>query len=154
MGLLLTFVSEHLRPPRAEEAEHVEQVMEMVRRRLGTINALVEDRMKHISSQLEEHADYTLICPDCRQGALVVGEWPEWPTCLFCLQKFASSNEAALRWGWEFVGHPEDGDWDLRECPACTDPALLWPVTTVASPDEDVALCFNCRAVYTEVKDQ
>ncbi|MBQ1117004.1 hypothetical protein ACFRMO_25325 [Streptomyces anulatus] len=155
LGLLLTFVSEHLRPPQATETAFVELVMEEVRGRLGAINALVEERMKQISSRLTEYADYTVICPDCRQCALVVGESPEWPTCLFCLQKFAASQEAALRWGWEVLGDPEHVDWYVDDC-GCTEGAgsLLWPVNTAASPVEDVALCFSCGAVYAEVKDR
>lgn len=152
LGLLLTFVSEHLRPPQVTEAAYVKLVMEEVRGRLGAINALVADRMKQISGQLTEHAAYTVICPDCRQSALVVGEWP---TCLFCLQKFAAPQEAALRWGWEALGDPEHVDWYVDDCD-CTEGAgsLVWPVNTVASPVEDVALCFSCRAVYVEVKDR
>ncbi|MEU9529643.1 MULTISPECIES: hypothetical protein [Streptomyces] len=155
LSLLLTFVSEHLRPPQATETAFVELVMEEVRGRLGTINALVEDRMKQISGQLTEHANYTVVCPDCRQCALVVGEWPEWPTCLFCLQKFAASQEAALRWGWEVLGDPEYVDWYVDDCD-CTEGAgsWLWPVNTATSPVEDVALCFSCRATYVEVKAQ
>lgn len=77
------------------------------------------------------------------------------PTCLFCLQKFAASQEAALRWGWEVLGDPEHVDWYVDDC-GCTEGAgsLLWPVNTAASPIEDVALCFSCGAVYAEVKDR
>ncbi|WP_328690742.1 hypothetical protein OG879_28945 [Streptomyces caniferus] len=154
LDLLITFISEHLQPTEGKEAPHVETAMRELRGRLGRVQKLVDKRMNGLAQQLQEHADYTVICPECRQDALVVGQSP---ACLFCLQTYNAPREAALRWGESIVGGgADDVDWSLEDCTACSaSDTLPIPIDLFyLFPEEDRLLCFACRAVYTHSEDQ
>lgn len=149
LSFLLTFVTKHLLPSLGEGDSWMVGKVGSYWMRLADLQAVVDERMKQLSVQLKPHADYTVICPDCRQPAMIPGEAP---TCLFCLQEFGSSENAALNWGYAVLGDPEYGpDWFVDDCHCGAENSLLFPVTTVGiGASEDVALCFACRAVHRE----
>ncbi|MFD7262678.1 hypothetical protein [Streptomyces sp. NPDC059874] len=74
LGFLLDFIPTHLYDPRSPSqfgAEYMEN-MERIRERLGRIDSLVKDRMGDVNAALQGMAHRTVLCPHCRQYAVVI----------------------------------------------------------------------------------
>ncbi|WP_158678609.1 hypothetical protein [Streptomyces sulphureus] len=151
LSFLLAFVTKQLVPRLGDDDSWMARKVDDYWLQLADLQAVVEERMKGLSGQLQQHAEYTVWCPDCRQPAFIPGETP---TCLFCLQEFDDPENATLDWGYGILGDPDYGpDWFVDNCHCGVENTLVFPVTTVGiGPGEDVALCFACRAVYREEK--
>lgn len=146
LGFLLDFVPLHLHPVLSSEAQFVEETMEDVRQKLRDIEALVKNRMQELKGPLNELGDRTVICPECRQWALVVGDGDP-VTCRFCLVAL-DLNDAVILYWMDVLN--EDESLAPVDCPTCdTEKAITW-VSTASNKTEEVALCFQCGALYTK----
>lgn len=143
LGFLLTFITQELKPVLSSELMEVGEAMYTLRTKLSSIESLVEDRMNTLSGELGPVAHRTVVCPDCRQWALVVGEIPV--VCRFCLQKFDTAVFAEADYVLEVLGERDDHEY--RSCPGCADRSfghMVVGARTAKAPDTDVALCFSC----------
>lgn len=144
LGFLLDFVPVHLHPLLSSEAQFVEETMEAVRQKLRDIEALVKSRMQELTGELNGLKDRTVICPECRQWALVVGGGDP-VGCRFCMTALDPVDAAILYWV-DILGQDESiGNVD---CPECGTAATVMLVSTAADKAVDVALCFQCGTVY------
>ena len=144
LGFLLDFVPLHLHPVLSSEAQLVEDTMEAVREKLRDIEALVKNRMQELTGVLSGHEDRTVICPQCRQWALVVGGGDP-VTRRFCLAFLAPIDAVILYW-MDILG--QDEYLGAVDCPTCnTEDVVVW-VTTAADKTAEVGLCFQCGVVY------
>jgi hypothetical protein len=143
LSFLVDFVPRHLYPVLSNEAAEVATTMEAVREKLRGIQALVTERMQDLASDLDEVAERTVICPSCRQFALVAGETPV--ACRFCLRTFDTPTDAAVAY-WEDVLY-EDESSGLENCAVCKQQAVI-EVVTREDTLSDVLLCFCCGSTY------
>ncbi|MFE0654640.1 hypothetical protein ACFVZH_39675 [Streptomyces sp. NPDC059534] len=144
LGFLIDFTIKHLHPSLSREAHHVAETMENLRGQLRNIEALVKDRMKQLSGDLSLLADRTVICPDCRQWAFVVGG--EVPSCRFCLQEWENPFDAAFN----FVVTTGEEEYQLNNCRACDgEETLVLGISVAQEKETDIGICFNCAEVYT-----
>ncbi|MGW7314828.1 hypothetical protein [Streptomyces sp. NPDC054865] len=147
LSFLLTFIHRHLQPRLSSEGPGVMRTMDTLRMKLSDIQALVKDRMNELSGELAPLVDRTVLCPDCRQWALVVGE--ENPACRFCMQDFGDPLNAAANYGWQVLG---EDNFSMTRCPACTRAQVIIGASTASSKDVEIGLCFGCAEVYVESK--
>ncbi|MFJ4932123.1 hypothetical protein [Streptomyces sp. NPDC088736] len=77
-------------------------------------------------------------------GFMLVGE--ESPHCRFCLRSYESVHEAVEAY-WEDIYLGEFAETP-QDCPECKTSSAVALVSTGADPLTEVALCFNCAAVY------
>lgn len=139
LGHTVAFVDEHLAPLGAEDAD----VMEEIRRLLGTFEKFVQDRWKEIENDVQERGKQTTVveCPRCSQEALLIDGGP---LCQFCAYK-ADPNEAADEYLTNVMGLSEyaivkgGGEWPRYECPDCEMEAM------VARDDDYVCFCCGRR---------
>ncbi|MFE3410515.1 hypothetical protein ACFXMT_19975 [Streptomyces mirabilis] len=144
LSFLVDFVPKQLQPKLSRDVDEVIRTMTAVRKRLNDISALVSGRMQDLTSELKPVAERTVICATCRQMALVVGE--ESPHCRFCLRSYESVHEAVEAY-WEDICLGEFAEAP-QDCPECKTRFVVALVSTRADPLTEVALCFNCAAVY------
>ncbi|MGW3059459.1 hypothetical protein ACWC98_26460 [Streptomyces goshikiensis] len=143
LSFLLTFITRELKPVLTSEVREVGEAMYMLRTKSSSIDSLVKDRMNSLSGELETVAGRTVVCPDCRQWALVVGETPVF--CRFCLQTFGPTIMAEADYVLEVLG--EKGHREHRGCPECVGSGhVVVGARTARNPDTEVALCFQCGA--------
>jgi hypothetical protein len=143
LDFLITFIHEHLHPALSSDAYSVARTIETLRARLGRIEALVTDRMRRLSAELARVVDRTVLCPDCRQWALVVGSGN--PVCKFCLQDWSDPFDAAFN----YVINLGEDDHSLEQCPACGNDSTVVTNLPVADDKQvDIALCFHCATKY------
>ncbi|MFG2774730.1 hypothetical protein [Streptomyces sp. NPDC048350] len=149
LGFLLNFIHHHL-----SDEPGVEQTMSVLRQKLRGIETLVRDRMNQLSEALRPLADRTVMCPDCAQWALVVGQ--NEITCLFCLRAFGEPPAAASEYAWMILGEANLGA--TSRCPTCnTNHVMVMGATVASDKDNNCWLCFACsdlwiRAAPEEVK--
>ncbi|MFI8392447.1 hypothetical protein [Streptomyces sp. NPDC085540] len=143
LGFLLTFITQELRPVLTSEVMEVGEAMYTLRTKFSSIKSLVKERMNSLSGELRHVAGRTVVCPDCRQWTLVVGETPVF--CRFCLQTFEPVIMAEADYILEVIG--ESGRREHRVCPECVGFGhMVVGARTAKDPDTDVALCFQCGA--------
>ncbi|WP_411147414.1 hypothetical protein [Streptomyces sp. A30] len=141
LDFLLDFVPLHLHPVLTSEASLVESTMAVVRNRLNDIEVLVKKRMQGVSGELAGLEDRTMVCPRCKQWALVIGGGDP-VICRFCLETFAPIDVVIYTWN-------RDGDdLGIVDCPACGTAEVVILVKTAVNKTEDVALCMHCATVY------
>ncbi|MFI7299292.1 hypothetical protein [Streptomyces sp. NPDC050121] len=146
MSFLIDFVSQYLHPTLSRDAEIVSKTMDAVRNSLKHIDALVKKRMQDLASELDAVAERTVVCPSCRQWALVVGETPL--TCRFCLRAFEFPTDAVVNY-WRDVLNAADPD-GAGDCPVCEkDDVMMW-ASVAADKHTDILLCFHCGFAYKE----
>jgi hypothetical protein len=154
LSFLLDFLEEYLVQDYGEtphpDTLSVRASLGRTRTRLGRIDSLVKARMGDVTAGLKDEGllSRTIQCPACRQYAVpVIGEETK---CRFC--------NAGGRRGELLVAYAKDvvsaGVAYELYCPSCLEidtvahPTVLVGVRTAASPDADVALCFECDAVW------
>ncbi|MEV0643547.1 hypothetical protein AB0I77_53585, partial [Streptomyces sp. NPDC050619] len=140
LGFLLDFVPLHLHPVLSSEAQLVEETMEDVRQKLRDIEALVKNRMQELKGDLNGHKDRTVICPECRQWALVVGGGDP-VVCRFCLASLAPIDAAILYW-MDVLGQEES--LTPVDCSTCNTGHVVTWVSIAGNKADDVGLCFQC----------
>ncbi len=148
LSFLLDFVPLHLHPVLSSEAQLVEETMEAVREKLRDIEALVKNRMQELTGILSGREDRTVICPQCRQWALVIGGG-DLVTCHFCLA-FLEPVDAVILYWMDVLG--QDESLGAVDCPDCGSEHMIMWVTTAADKTEEVGLCFRCGAVYRKTE--
>ncbi|MFF4057683.1 hypothetical protein ACFYZ0_18240 [Streptomyces sp. NPDC001708] len=142
LNFLLDFVPLQLHPVLSSEAEFVKETMESVGFQVRRIESLVKMRMQELTKELQGLEERTVICPECRQWAMVVGADPV--ACRFCLASW-EPNAAALQY-WDDVLKGEFEALATDPCGCGDDLVLL--VNTAADKSEDVGLCFACGTLY------
>ncbi|MFJ3777814.1 hypothetical protein ACIPX0_39620 [Streptomyces sp. NPDC090075] len=152
---LLPFITEHLLPGLDEpQAAAVEQTLTLVRSQLRGTESYLKTRMDDLRAELIAVAAATVVCPECAQHALVLGD-KDLPACRFCLKSWDDPSVAAAEYAWIVLGQDgpapgEDEDAPVRACPNCSTNALVMEAVTVAAPDETATLCFACAEDYTD----
>ncbi|MEW1773510.1 hypothetical protein [Streptomyces sp. NPDC086777] len=162
LSFLVDFIRTHLYDSRhpSQFGAEFDDMMERIQARLGRIDSLVKDRMGDVTAALRGMADRTVLCPHCRQYAVVVplegrdetGDLGLGPMlhCRFCTARWASWDLARL-YVLEVVG-PDDGQLNPCACgeevPFIDEPSLVIGASTAAEPDAFMGLCFRCGARY------
>lgn len=159
LDFLLTFIHKHLLPSLKDEADEVQEAMEVFRQKLRGIETLVRQRMNSLRSELAEVTDTTVQCPDCGQMALVADGADDGPTCLFCYQ-VRDAEGAARDYAWMVLGHDEhtavSEGWSTMpviDCPECNSSALVPDAVTAASGPQTTGLCFACGTAFEHLVD-
>lgn len=142
LNFLLDFVPLHLHPVLSSEAEFVEESMRALALEVRRIESLVKKRMQELAGELQGLEERTVICPQCRQWAVVVGGDPI--VCRFCLASWEPNSAALLYWNDVLRGEFEALATD--PCGCGDDLVLL--ADTAANMTEDVGLCFACGTLY------
>ncbi|MGW1537949.1 hypothetical protein [Streptomyces aureus] len=153
LNFLLPFITDHLMPGLdAAQKRDVEQTMSVVRGQVRGIEAYIKARMNEIRAGLKEVADYTVVCPECAQQALVLSA--DLPHCRFCLKTWDHPEAAAGEYVFQVHGldpayHDAD-DHVIQFCPDCDSEALV-RAETAAAADNRRLLCFSCATDFTDV---
>ncbi|MFJ2161074.1 hypothetical protein [Streptomyces sp. NPDC087856] len=151
LAFLIEFIEAELHVPTDDFDEEFDTSMRRIRAVLGNIDALVADRMRDVDAELKgELLENTIMCPACRQFAVLVGSEPQ---CRFCLQAWLPRDLAS-----EYVmlvTGPDDGQ--VIPCEDCAsgkqrvgdERTLVFHVATADNPQDDgKALCFKCGTRY------
>ncbi|WP_405795579.1 hypothetical protein [Streptomyces longwoodensis] len=157
LDFLLTFINNHLLPAlNHKEAGTVEILMASIRRELRGIEKLVSTRLNGLRGTLSSCLDTTVVCPDCAQPALVIGE----PiSCLFCYQRWLRPQVAAEQYAWTVLGQDTEaamanGDPSpVRTCPLCEGFALVLHANTAGRKGKGTPLCFGCGHAFGPLID-
>ncbi|MFH8395764.1 hypothetical protein [Streptomyces sp. NPDC018036] len=155
LNFLLPFITEHLLPGLDEpHAAAVEQTLTSVRSQLRGIESYLKTRMDDLRAGLTVVAAATVVCPECAQQALVLGD-KDLPACRFCLKSWDDPAVAAAEYAWIVLGQDgpapgEDEDTPVRSCPNCSTHALVMEAVTAAAPEKIATLCFACAEDYTD----
>ncbi|MBP2579580.1 hypothetical protein J3A78_000058 [Streptomyces sp. PvR006] len=124
LGFLVDFIRTHLYDSRfpSQFGEEFNDMMERIQVRLGRIDSLVKDRMGDVAAALRGMTDRTVLCPHCRQYAVVIPQEDRDRTedlvpeamlhCRFCTARWSSCDLARL-YVLEVVG-PDNGQ--LHPC--------------------------------------
>lgn len=134
------------------ERNQVDKTMDELRAKLGRIQKFVQKRMQDISSDLASVQHRTVLCPECRQWALVVNDDASWKpiTCRFCLGSY-SLDLGGLQYVWRVLG---EGNGAVTGCPSCgAADTLVMGASTAAQKTTILAICFNCADIYEEKTD-
>ncbi|MFF2438861.1 hypothetical protein ACFVU4_32700 [Streptomyces sp. NPDC058107] len=95
----------------------------------------------------------TVVCPDCAQQALVLGE--DLPNCRFCLMTWDDPEEAAAEYTWLVLGEVASTEPDtenpIQTCPDCFSDSLVMGTITAAAPAPH-QLCFSCVGDFTDTE--
>ncbi|WP_329295848.1 hypothetical protein [Streptomyces sp. NBC_01455] len=146
LELLVNFVPTQLHPMLSRDSAMAAGPMDFVKGKLQDIRALMENRMQQLADGLDEVAEHTVVCPSCRQWALVAGETNL--TCRFCLRVFESPTEVALSY-WEDV-LCSDNSIGLMSCGVCGEEDVVMMARTASDKSTDVPVCFGCGIVCRE----
>ncbi|MCM1973183.1 hypothetical protein [Streptomyces sp. G1] len=133
------------------ELQAVDETMGELRLKLGSIEKLVDKRMKDLAGELEAVKHRTVHCPDCRQMAFVINEDPEAPGpvgCRFCLFEVHNPEVAAIDYVWRVTG---EDNGQLENCPVCKLDSLVLGAVTAEDKNEEIGLCFSCCATFEMV---
>ncbi|MEU6685861.1 hypothetical protein [Streptomyces sp. NPDC046832] len=157
LDFLLTFINTHLLPHlNSTEAVPVEVLMVSIRQKVRGIEKLVSTRLNGLRDALAPYRDTTVVCPDCAQLALVIGE----PiSCMFCYQQWVRPQAAAEQYAWIVLGQDTEaavtnGDPSpVRSCPLCTDFALVLHAKTAGGASKGTPLCFGCGHAFGPLID-
>ncbi len=133
----------------AREADEVADTMDELRLKLSRVEKLVDTRMKEISGELAPVKHCTVLCPDCRQWALVLNDDGSFNPikCRFCLIAFDDVERAAIGYFWHVIG---EDNGTVAECSSCRADTIVIGANVASDKHADVGVCFNCNAIYTE----
>src|SRR6266567_4214910 len=138
------------------ERELVENTLDLVRVRLGTIAVLIRERMSSLKPELDSAPYPVLTCPGCSQSAYVLGDG-EPGRCAYCLHHpfgEAAADEyvsSVLRLNSYEVS--KDGEsWPVHNCLNCSAEAFVAGVLPVDGTGDDrtVYACFACGYSCTD----
>ncbi|MFJ3637537.1 hypothetical protein [Streptomyces sp. NPDC090112] len=162
LSFLVDFIRTHLYDSRfpSQFGAEFNDMMERIQVRLGRIDSLVKDRMGDVAAALRGMTDRTVLCPHCRQYAVVIPQEDRDRTedlvpeamlhCRFCTARWSSYDLARL-YVLEVVG-PDNGQLHPCGCsedgPCADDPSVVLGASTAEEPDAFMGLCFRCGAKY------
>jgi hypothetical protein len=152
LAFLLEFIEQELHSPFLTDFDaEFDASMRRIRGSLGDIDALVKERMRNVHAELkDELLETTIMCPACRQFAVLVGDKPR---CRFCLQTW-TAEELAYEYLVLVIG-TDNGQ--LASCGACAEEervpgdqlTCVVGVATASDPlDDEIAMCFLCGNKY------
>ncbi|WP_405473981.1 hypothetical protein [Streptomyces canus] len=142
LNFLLDFVPLHLQPALSSEAKFVHESMGAVAIDVRRIESLVKTRMQELAGDLRGLEERTVICPQCRQWAVVVGEDPI--VCRFCRVSWEPDSAALEYWNDVLRGEFEA----LATDPCGCGDELVLLANTASNKTKDVGLCFACGTLY------
>lgn len=143
--------------PTADSAQRelVEKTLNLVRVRLGTIQALIRERMNTLRPTLASAPYQVLTCSGCGQPAYVLGDG-EPGRCLYCLHhpfgEVAADEyvSAVLRLSSYEVAH-DGGIWPVHNCVECGANAFVAGAIPVDSAGDEMSYaCFACGHSCTD----
>jgi hypothetical protein len=168
LEFILEFIDTHITPD-SHLTEADEQVladaMPGIRSALGTITALVTERMERIRPVLNQ--SWTAWCPDCGQPAVLVegdpadrpqGAEHDKPRCLFCTARWESRADyigdfTGLRLNLpdHYSAMMNGGDPPTEHCPECGADMVVWfdPATGERDPNP-IGVCFSCECEFND----
>ncbi|WP_405542744.1 hypothetical protein OG478_13670 [Streptomyces phaeochromogenes] len=160
LDFLITFIGRHLLPGLpSDEASRATDTMVSLAPRLGSVQALVTQRLTRLSDTLDRVVDVTVKCPDCKMWALVADGTAAGPGCLFCERAWESPHSAAVDYAFimtELVPVPDSpGTWTtvVIDCLRCGESALVPEAVTIAPLPGPTPLCFACGTVFGYLAD-
>lgn len=167
LGFILDFIDTHI-TPEIHLTDSDEQVladaMPDIRSALGTITALVNQRMQRLRPVLDKAS--TAWCPDCGQLTVLLesqhtnrshGPEDDQPRCVFCTARWDSredyvDNFTGTRLGLSHYQAAHDSaDPPTEHCPECGRDMLVWfdPATGDLGPAPS-GICFFCGCEFND----
>ncbi|MFJ8860238.1 hypothetical protein ACIRD8_17595 [Streptomyces sp. NPDC102451] len=150
LSFLVDFIAQELydRNSSSQFGGEYDRTMRLIQTQLGRIDTLVKNRMRKVDAELADQQERTVLCPACRQPAVVVGRHPH---CRFCYAEWPSAHELAGAY-ISTVLKDHDGLFWYR-CDDCAedghDEALLvLGASTADALEIEIGLCFRCGARY------
>ncbi len=138
------------------ERELVEKTLDLVRVRLGTIKALIRERMNSLGPELDRAPYPVLTCPGCSQPTYVLGDG-EPGRCVYCLhhpfgEAAADEYVSSVLGMNSYVVGTDGGSWPVHDCVNCSAEAFVAGVLAVDRTDDDgtVYTCFACGYSCTD----
>lgn len=168
LEFILDFIDTHITPDihlTEADKQALADAMPGIRSALGTITALVDQRMQRLRPDLEQA--WTAWCPDCGQLAVLLENDPvdrshgpedDQPRCVFCTAHWDSradyvddftGSRLGLSGGYEAMTN--GGDPPTEHCPECGADMLVWfdPATGELGPNL-AAQCFYCGCEFND----
>lgn len=157
LDFLLWFLGAHFRPgAEPSEVAIIDNAIEEIAGELGSIKALVKQRLRSLASELTK-AEAVVACPRCQQPGMALGADGQPAKCMFCLWS-PSGEEAAQEYVSVVLGLSsyvvvkDGGEWPVYLCLECGAEALVFgvqAVTVTAAGTANVAAepswaCFEC----------
>ncbi|MFD1145649.1 hypothetical protein [Saccharothrix hoggarensis] len=168
LGFIVDFIDTHITPEThltAADEQVLAEAMPDIRSALGTITALVNQRMQGLRPVLARV--WTAWCPDCGQLAVLLedrhpdrphGSEHSRPRCVFCTARW-DSREAyvddftgtRLGLGSHYEAAHDGGDTPTEPCPECGHDMVVWfdPTTGEPGPNRS-GLCFFCGCEFND----
>lgn len=140
------------------ERELVEKTLDLVRTRLGRIQALIRERMNSLGPELAAAPYPVLTCPGCGQPAYVLGDG-EPGRCVYCLhhpfgEVAADEYVSSVLRVSSYEVAKDGGIWPVHDCVECGAEAFVADVLPVdgtgADPGGTVYACFACGHSCTD----
>nr|WP_232328551.1 hypothetical protein [Kibdelosporangium sp. MJ126-NF4] len=167
LGFILDFIDSHITPETHltdVDEQVLDEAMPDIRGALGTINALVNQRMQHLRSVVDLAS--AAWCPDCDQPAVLLesqhtdqshGPEDDHPRCAFCTARWDSRADyvddfTSIKLGLSHYHAAHDGaDSPTEHCPECGKDMLVWfdPDTGELGPDPN-GRCFFCECEFND----
>ncbi|MEU0382270.1 hypothetical protein ABZ093_34025 [Streptomyces cyaneofuscatus] len=151
LAFLIEFIEEELHVPTDDFDEEFDTAMRRIRALLGNIDSLVADRMRDVDAELkDELLESTVMCPACRQFAVLLGSQPR---CRFCLQTW-TPRDLAFEYVVLVTGLDNGQVIPCEDCAqgeqgAGGERTLVFHVATADNRQDDgKALCFKCGTKY------
>ncbi|GAA2341138.1 hypothetical protein [Dactylosporangium salmoneum] len=147
LDFMLHFIETQLRPGAPQgEAELIDRTLEGGRQTLGSVQALVLERLRSLQEALHEYP-FTLDCPACRQPCLVLAEGRS-ARCLYCLYDAEGPEIAEIYTIVILEIRREDYasggvEWPVADCPDCSEEAFV-PYIYSTDDREIGSACFAC----------
>jgi hypothetical protein len=131
------------------ERELVEKTLNLVRVRLGKIQALIRERMNSLKPELAEAPGPVLNCPGCGQPAYVLGEGQP-GRCRYCLhhpfgEVAADEYVSSVLRTSSYEVAKDGGVWPVHDCVECGANAFVADVLSADGVlDDPIYACFAC----------
>jgi len=167
LGFILDFIDAHLTPaihPTDAEEELLAEAMPDIRSALGSIVALVDQRMQRLQPLLDQVS--AAWCPDCGKPTVLLesesvaqfhGPEHDRPRCAFCTKRWSSRKDyvedfAGSRLGLSHYEAVKEGaDPPTEPCPECGADMVVWfNLTTGERGPNPSARCFFCESEFND----
>jgi len=160
LDFLLWFLGAHFKPgAEPDEAMIIDGAIEEIAGELGSIKALVKERMKSLTPELTK-AEAVVVCPRCQQPGMALGADVPSAACLFCFwnpdgEEAAQEYVSVVLGLSSYVVIKDGGEWPVYSCMECGAEALvdgIHAVTLSGAGSATIAAepswaCFECAYV-------
>jgi DNA-directed RNA polymerase subunit M/transcription elongation factor TFIIS len=167
LGFILDFIDTHITPEThlTDDDEHfLADAMRDIRGALGTVTALVNQRMQRLRPVLAQV--WSAWCPDCGQLTVLLesqhtdrahGPEDDQPHCVFCTARWDSRKDyvddfTSMRLGLTYYQAAQDGaDPPAESCPECGQDMLVWyDLDTGYLGPKPYGRCFFCESEFND----